>query len=208
MPELPKLKGDKRYKIESRIDLEQMNWSEVGQRLKAGVVSIADKIENVVDGEMLRRMGLSSADPSEQIRKRVEKRIKKRQELIDHLTWYLIINVGVWVGFTVMTRSFPFWAIFMTLGWGLGLFGHWQEYYTKYGAGANKRNREIQDEIDRELAMMSGEGRMKRKNPTQREEERTSTSLDALLDDDIPSVRINDEGEFTDSFVKDRRKRR
>lgn len=197
----PKIKGEKVYKVEAKLDLDRLNWSEVGQRLKQGVVSIADKIEHAVDGEVLKRMGLVE-DDTERIRKRVEKRLKEREELIGHAVAYVTVNIMLWVGFLTMMRTVPFWMIFVTCVWGIGMFAHWREYYNKYGEGARKRDREIQAEVERELAMMSSEGRMKRKN------ELEPTSLNALLDDDRPAVRLTDEGEFTDSFVQETRKRR
>jgi serine/threonine-protein kinase len=197
----PKVKGEKVYKVEAKLELDRLNWSQVGQRLKQGVVSIADKIESAVDGEVLKRMGLVE-DDTERIRKRVEKRLKEREALIGHAVAYVTVNVMLWVGFLLMMRTFPFWMIFVTCGWGIGMFTHWREYYTKYGEGARRRDREIQAEVERELAMMSNEGRMKRKNDV------SPTSLDALLDDERPAIRLTEEGEFTDSFVQETRKKR
>jgi serine/threonine protein kinase len=182
-----------KQEVEAVIDLGNMDWSDIGRRIKDKATEWASRIEEQVDSEIARRNGISKDDPEEAIRKRVQKRLKERDEFISHLAIYIIVNIMMWAFFFVITESFPFWMFFMTGGWGIGIFIHGYEYYTKYGAGATRRNREIQAEVEREL----GSRPAKRKHDLELEIE--PDALNTQL-----GVRLTEDGELTDSFVAER----
>ena len=79
------------------------------------------------------------------IRKRVEKRVKARQEWIGHLTAYIIVNIGLWGIWLITGAGIP-WPIFVTLGWGIGMGIHTTTYLTE--ATMEQRKEEA---IDREI---------------------------------------------------------
>lgn len=80
------------------------------------------------------------------IRKRIEKRYKKRQDLLVHIASYVITNLMLWFFFH------DTWVLWVTFGWGIGVVSNIIEYYNKYGGGAQRREDEIQREVDREMA--------------------------------------------------------
>ncbi len=90
---------------------------------------------------------MAEADQYDEIRRRVEKRYKKRQELITHIASYVIVNAMLWSFF-----GRDGWVMWVTFGWGIGVVSNIIDYYTKYGPGAQRREDEIQREIDREMA--------------------------------------------------------
>jgi hypothetical protein len=51
-----------------------------------------------------------------------------RRDFNGHLAAYIVVNAMLWVGMLTMMRTFPFWMIFVTVGWGIGLVAHWAEY--------------------------------------------------------------------------------
>ena len=88
----------------------------------------------------------------EEIRRRVEKRYKERQDFLIHLAAFVGSNLIIWVlWFLLFSGPFP-WPIFVTLGWGIGIVSHFLSYYFKYGAGANRRENAIEREIEQEMA--------------------------------------------------------
>jgi hypothetical protein len=89
------------------------------------------------------------------IRKRVEKRIKQRQEYFMHLAIYVIVNLCLWGIWFFTSRSFP-WPAIPMLAWGIGIGIHSVEYF--FGASM-ERNREemIEREIRREKMRLYGD---------------------------------------------------
>jgi 2TM domain len=80
------------------------------------------------------------------IRKRVEKRIKDRQEWVGHLTAYTIVNVALWgIWAITMFGGFP-WPAFITLLWGIGIGIHTASYLVE-----NSMERSKEEAIDREI---------------------------------------------------------
>ncbi len=86
------------------------------------------------------------AEDYDEIRKRVEKRYKKRQDLMIHIASYVITNLMLWFFFH------DTWVLWVTFGWGIGVVSNIIDYYTKYGPGAQRKEDEIQREVDREMA--------------------------------------------------------
>ncbi len=91
---------------------------------------------------------MSDADQYDAIRKRVEKRYKAKQELIIHIASYVATNIGLWWFFGNIGGQW--WLPWVTLGWGIGVVVNFFDYYNKYGGGVERREAEIQREIERE----------------------------------------------------------
>lgn len=134
------------------------------------------------------------------IRRRITEKIEERQGLIGHAASYVGVNLmlwAIWLFNAINAASFPFpWPLLVTLGWGMGLFAHGASYWSEYGPGRERREALIQREIERERARLG----YKAKN-------------DDLYDSAVSRVRLNEEGELTDSFVdeldaREKRKRR
>lgn len=201
----------KRFQVEAKLDLDNISWSEVGQRLKTGVVSIAERIEEVVDSELKKR-GMGSEDPTEIIRRRVEKRHKERQGFIGHLSAYIMVNLMMLTFFWIVTKSFPVWMLWVIGGWGIGVMSHYYEYYSKYGAGADKKRRELRREIEQELGYTPTDLELlqmdevglkdRRKSSKSSAKNKRTVSLDSLVE--APPVRLTEDGELTDSFIQEK----
>lgn len=105
------------------------------------------------------------------IRRRVEKRFKARQELQIHFAAYVIVNVMLWIVYLALAGGVQFPGmsggelegmnfpapILVTLGWGIGMIAHVIDYYNKHGGGLERRENAIQREIDRELMRQQSE---------------------------------------------------
>jgi hypothetical protein len=120
-----------------------------------------------------RKVIMSDGQLSErEIRRRVEKRLKERQEFTIHLIAYLGVNLFLWFLWFVIPRlmiglglggealaaaGFP-WPLLAMGGWGVGLLIHAVDVYQKSGASEARREREIQREIERYRAHMAAEG--------------------------------------------------
>ncbi|MCC7447396.1 MAG: 2TM domain-containing protein [Anaerolineae bacterium] len=95
----------------------------------------------------------------DEIRKRAEIRVKKRTEFIKHLAIYIIVNLFIWAffGFIALFVSHTFYvlipAVLSTLGWGLGVAIHGVTTYLDTSRLETMRDREIEREMQRELAM-------------------------------------------------------
>ena len=130
------------------------------------------------------------------IRKRIEKRFKARQELRIHAAAFVLTNVCLWIFWLLITPSgitaapngivtttpvmgFP-WPLFVTAGWGIGIVAHILNYYSKYGGGAERREEAIQREIERY-------------------HERVGT-YEKPKNDQRGNLEINDDGEIEDSY--------
>jgi hypothetical protein len=100
-----------------------------------------------------------------EIRRRVEERFNKQKELTIHATIYVIINVLIWVlWMTGAAISLPVLSgiyeglgmlppVVISIGWGVGLVAHYLDYYYAVGGGAKRRERVIEEEIEREKAL-------------------------------------------------------
>jgi hypothetical protein len=84
------------------------------------------------------------SETDDEIRKRIELRYEKRQDLFKKLAGFVAINVILWL---IFHESWVFWV---TLVMGIGVVSNIVEYYSKYGGGAERREVEIQREIERE----------------------------------------------------------
>ena len=141
-----------------------------------------------------KRKGPASED---EIRRRTaEKKFKSRQELIQHLTTYLIVNLILWTLYWSTARAFP-WPIFVTAFWGIRIATHIADYYYRFGKGAQSRETEVEAEMARQLRMQN-----LRDEERQGEMDREADIFD-MEAFEKRKVRLNDEGELTDSFVEE-----
>ncbi len=100
----------------------------------------------------------------DEIRARIQQRFNKRKELFMHVAAYTGVNIAMW--FFTLTGSFSTLSsrqiagiplpIIVSLGWGIGLFIHYLDYYYEAGGGAERRERAIQQAIERESALRQG----------------------------------------------------
>jgi hypothetical protein len=144
------------------------------------------------------------------IRRRVEKRFKERQELLIHVAVFVIANLAFWLFWLFLapagsTSSFPGseptsqpgafpWPLIINLGWGVGIVSHFLWYYYKYGGGAERREQAIEREIERELARREVGGyveKLKRDSHVQLTED---GELEAENDEEIVYDRRNRNG--------------
>lgn len=121
----------------------------------------------------------------DEIRTRVEKRFKARQELLIHFAAFVLGNLLVWFiyiaaaggmvlpgerGGELTGITFP-WPLIVTFGWGIGIVAHAIEYYNKHAGGHERRERAIQQEIEREMAMRGLSEKPKRDHQLQLNED-------------------------------------
>ena len=101
--------------------------------------------------------GMSENEINERIRRRIAIREKQRNEFVTHLVSYIAVNAMLWIIFGVSRGGFP-WPIFVTLGWGIGLFAHATQVYQNSAAVSAKRERTVQREIEMEKARLGLSG--------------------------------------------------
>ncbi|NWG16881.1 MAG: protein kinase [Chloroflexi bacterium] len=153
-------------RVEARIDMGGVNWNDVGQKIEQGVrrgggvmAEIVRSIQEAVDENK------KPVSDEERVRRRIEKKFEERNGFIIHLVIYIVMNLvfwGMWAGaqdlfaaifengqLPVGDLGFP-WPIFITFFWGIGVVANFMEYYNKYGPGAEKRERLVQAELERE----------------------------------------------------------
>ena len=83
-------------------------------------------------------------ETDDDIRKRIEIRYEKRQDLFKKVAGFVAINLLLWV---IFHETWVFWV---TLVMGIGVVSNIMKYYNKYGGGAERRETKIQREIERE----------------------------------------------------------
>lgn len=83
-------------------------------------------------------------ETDDKIRQRIEKRYEKRQDLFKKVAGFVAINLLLWM---IFHES---WVLWVTLFMSIGIVSNIVEYYNKYGPGAERRESEIQREIERE----------------------------------------------------------
>ncbi|MBZ0286360.1 MAG: 2TM domain-containing protein [Anaerolineae bacterium] len=129
----------------------------------------------------------------DEIRNRVLQRFNKRKELFMHLAAYLLVNVVLW--FFVLTgfvHDIPvlngiyeglgiLLPIAVSIGWGIGVFIHYLDYYYEAGGGAERRERAIAEAIEREKALRSEYEKPKRDPRMQLTED---GEIEEVLDDE------------------------
>lgn len=163
-----------------------------GTKVEGWAANVENWAESFEEGFENARRGRPLTE-EEIIRKRIEKRIEERQGVVIHLVVFGMVMLLLWFIWALTGGGFP-WPLIVMFGWGIGIVAHLIDYYNKYGGGADRREAEIQRELDR--ARERGE--------------LSATDLDDLYRDkrkneDLADrhVRLTDDGELTDSFVED-----
>ncbi len=180
----------------SAFDLEPKNYGlgDLGQTIDQSIrkgVEFASEIA----GQFDKKKKKPPPTPQELIRQRVQKKLRARSEFLQHLTAYLAVNGILWLLWLSRTGGFP-WPLFVTAFWGIGLVNHYVDYYYKHGRGADQGEEEIESEITRQTRISQWHESDRRKGVVDSGEE--------LLDADnaeARAVRLNDDGELSDSFV-------
>lgn len=131
----------------------------------------------------------SGLTEEQRIRRFVKKRMEERMGLWIHGAAYFGVNLllwMIWLGGSIGDGEINFmWPLFVTFGWGIGMFAHFFEYYNKYGGGRDRQEQMVQEEITRERERRS---QLKLKN-------------EELEYDPANRIRLNDDGEMTESFI-------
>ncbi|MCU0479656.1 MAG: protein kinase [Anaerolineae bacterium] len=118
--------------------------------------------------------------PEQNLRARIEKKIRKRTEAQGELITHTLIYLGV--------NAFLFnWTWWIALFWGIGLFSQFMDYFSKYGLIASMRERQIDREVERERRRLYGYDSYEK--PKNRDDSR-----------DIP-LRLTEDGELSPSVV-------
>jgi hypothetical protein len=96
------------------------------------------------------------------LRKIVEKRIKTRQEFVQHFAFYLMANTilwGIWVVTnTGKTVSGTPWAFWITVFWGVGLVIHFFQMLSQTNSSELTKEMRLQKEIDAEREKLRRQG--------------------------------------------------
>ncbi len=129
-----------------------------------------------------------------EIRRRVNKPYQKRREFFTHLAVFVLINIMLSLGLPGFVSTIAF------LGWGIGLVAHAVDTFGwNLSSGSQDRHMEKMLEMERSLI----DATEKRKHVEDSDYKRKN---------DEPDVRLNEDGEFTDSMVEeleaDHRRRR
>lgn len=181
-------------------DMSSLNLNDWGQKLDGVIRHGVDAVSEIASHiERKIKKPPPQPTPEELIRKRIEKKLHARRDFIQHLTIYLTVNVIfwlMWLSSAPQAGGFP-WPIFTSGFWGIGLLSHYVDYYYKHGRGAEKREDEIEEEITRQMrrSQMREVQRRKRKDE---HEEIEVLDLDSI---EARQVRLNADGELTDSFI-------
>lgn len=194
-----------RRRIEAEFDLGNINFGQLGNNIRTGVTSLAEMIEERIDAELRQRKG-GELTEEEIIRRRIQKKLEARREFVQHLTTYLGVNamlIGIWL----FSGGGFFWPMFSMFFWGLGVAGQGVEYYTTHGPGAENREAAIEEEVQRHM-QRSQRRRLQQEAPP----EKVKLKRDRRRLEDVQrgggGVRLNEDGELTDSFIEEQQRDR
>lgn len=87
----------------------------------------------------------SNLDSEAEIRRRVEKRLRKRGEFYIHLTIYTIVNLLLWMVWFVLTPGIFPWPMAVSLPWGAGLAAHGMDVFFDSSGRAMRREQVVHD---------------------------------------------------------------
>ena len=159
----------------------------------------ADNREEETERVILRGLQSTGLDSEEewQIREYIGKKYASRRGIAYYTVLFVMFN-GMWAFYMLLIPGY--WNDgkdnIPALGfWGIVLALLCLRYYYKHGRGAETREAEIEGEITRQL------------RKSQRREQERSQYLDAAVEEfslqqvEAANVRLNDDGELTDSFI-------
>lgn len=196
----------RRGRVEAALDFSRVDFNQIGHRIERWgerVEQWGEEVEAKVQESNRNRFkkrprGREEAlTEEEKIRRRIEKQQQEFNGLVGHFISYVVFNAMIWIVMAANANNFPWWLIFMTVGWGIGVVSHAWDYYTNYGPGARRKEERIARAIEEEL----GKPKNKAKN-------------DLLLDEDdlslgdARSVRLTEDGELTDTYIEEIQGRR
>ena len=103
--------------------------------------------------------GMSEEEINDRIRRRIALRVKQRNDFYIHLVSFVAVNVMLWGIFLAAGGGggVP-WPMFVTLGWGIGLFAHASQVYQNSPSVSARRERTVQHEIELEKARLGISG--------------------------------------------------
>lgn len=81
------------------------------------------------------------------LRKKAEKRVKERMELLRHFGTYVVVNGFLVVVWALSGAGYP-WFLWVMAGWGLGLAIHTITYFVG-SKGDSAREQRVQAEMDK-----------------------------------------------------------
>ncbi len=162
----------------------------------------ADKRREETERVIVRDSQSTDMDSEEewQVRKRIEKKYAARRGIAYLASLFAIVN-SAWILNMIFVPGYWRWGanhIPSAVFWGLVLVLLCLRYYFIHGRGAANLEAEIEGEITRELRLseMRERERLKRLH----DDDDLETALDNV---NMAGVRLNDEGELTDSFVEE-----
>lgn len=129
-------------------------------------------------------MSREERSQEEIIREQIEERLKQRDSFYIHVIAYIGIIPLLWLIWFITDTSFP-WPLIPKFAWGLGVIGHGISYYNQYGAGRDKRQAFIDQQI---RAEMDRRNYYKSKN-------------DDFYDDTYQKIHLTEDGELSDQFA-------
>ena len=177
------------------VDFADYGLGDLGQKIDQSIRKGVAFASQVADQFEKKKKNAPSPTQEELIRQRVQKKLKARSEFAQHLTVYLAVNGICWLLWLSKASGFP-WPVFVSASWGIGMVNHYVDYYYKHGRGADKGEAEVESEITRQTRIAGWRDTEPRKRVYDEESENL-----ALDDIDARSVRLNDDGELSDSFV-------
>ena len=208
-------KQGRKVRVEGAWDMGNFSFNDIGKKLDKSIRSGVDYISGIAE-QIETKTKKPQPTQEEIIRERIEKKLHARREMMQHLFVYMVVNSLLWFlylssidamsifsGTPIATLDFGFpWPLFPTGFWGMGVVIQYIEYHYKHGGGAERREEEIEQEISRHMLRSQI-----------REKERNKGLYSADVEDDYEvfdldqiearRVRLNDEGELTDSFIQE-----
>ncbi|MBZ0287476.1 MAG: 2TM domain-containing protein [Anaerolineae bacterium] len=124
----------------------------------------------------------------QELRKRVEKRIKDLNEFWVHLAVFIAAMAGLWIFYGFTGGDFP-WPLIPMLGWGIGIVAHAATVYANSPARLAAHERRVQREVELERQRLEAAGVIVEK-----------AKRDA---DDETRYRLSDDGEIIEDEVEE-----
>lgn len=170
--------------------------SDLGDKLDESLRAGANFVSRLADQFTRKKKNVPPPSTEELIRRRVQKKLKARSEFLQHLAVYLSINLMFWIIYAAARGGFP-WPIFISAPWGIGILSQYIDYYYKHGRGADQGEAEVASEITRRM-------RISRRDKGKRDQfDYDNESVPDIEDIAERRVRLNDDGELSDSFVQE-----
>jgi hypothetical protein len=153
--------------------------------------------------------GMSEAEIERIVRRRVKKRQDKMREFYIHFGIFIFVNAFFWMIWAMTSLGeFP-WPFIIMGGWGIGVFTHFMDLTQSFSSVQARRDRVIQQEVEREKERLGIYTKPKRdalakskREPMRVADDGELQPLDELLDEDR-----DDEDEDTPRYQDRQRSR-